>query len=89
MIAAVILTLVATLASVAASGIAWPRQAIRACIWAERLTDRSDDGTPPSPGLPSGRHARSAPLTSTGGAASPMPQAGIPGPPTPRPGRSF
>ena len=55
--AAAILTLIATLATIAASGIAWPRQVIRAGLWLQKL---ETPDTPQDPGLPSGRHVRHA-----------------------------
>jgi hypothetical protein len=69
---AAFLTLIATLAAIAASGIAWPRQVIRAGQWLERL----DDDRPVH-----GRHARhadvaSVPAPPSGTAAAP-PEAGL------------
>jgi hypothetical protein len=84
---AIILTIVVTLAAVAGSGILWPQHVMRAALWADRLDGHGPGYNPPvkpqNPGVPSGRHTRSVPLTGASPAAAP---AAVPDPLT-HPGR--
>lgn len=84
---AVIFTAVICFGAVFAATLLWPGKVIRACIWAERLGDRTAPAPSSTPDVPSGRHARSAPLLSPGVAASPgAARAAVPDPLT-HPGR--